>query len=102
MSIQPTLITGEKLPLLSYAREWAIEVPMIEPMRIARNDRRFIAPYVVGVVAVTARIVIFVLMFVAAMVRFNRGIIVPMNVWMVSSDVTMTKGAHDVDRISLK
>lgn len=84
------------------AREGTVEVPMLKAMGVARDDRGFIAPYVVGVVAVTVRMVIFVPVFVAAMMRFSRGIVVPMNVWMVSSAVTMTKGAHDLDRISLK
>ena len=53
------------------ALERAIEVPMLEPMRIARDDRRFIAVYVVRVIAVTVRVVMLaVVMFVMRMVRF--------------------------------
>ncbi len=40
------------------AREWAIEVPMLETMRIARDDCGFIAVGVVSVIAVTVGMVI--------------------------------------------
>ena len=33
------------------------------------------------------------------MVRFTRGIVVAMNVWMVSSAMTMIERAHDIDRM---
>jgi hypothetical protein len=60
---------------------------MLKPMRIACDDRRFIAMYVISAIAVTARTVILVLVFVVVMVRCTRGVVV-MDVWMVSSTMT--------------
>jgi hypothetical protein len=77
--------------------EVVIEVPVLKPMRIACDDRGFIAIYVISVIAVTARMLIFVLVFVV--VRFTRGIVV-MDVRMVSSAMTMIERAHDIDRMS--
>jgi hypothetical protein len=81
------------------ALEGAIEVPMIEAIGIACDARRFIAMYVISVIAVTARIVTFVLAFVVVVVRFTRGIVV-MDVRMVSSAMAMIERAHDIDRMS--
>lgn len=80
------------------ALERAIEVPMLEPMRIARDDRGFIAVHVVGVIAVTVRVMMLaVVMFVMVMVRIF-GVIVTMNVRIVSSAVPMMDDAHDPRR----
>jgi hypothetical protein len=76
------------------ALEGTIEVPMLEPMRITCDDRGFIAMYVISVIAVTVRIVTFVVVFVIVMVRFTRGIVV-MDVRMVPSAVPMMNYAHD-------
>ncbi len=77
------------------ARERAIEVPMLEPMWIARDDRGFIAVHVVGVVAVTVRVMmIAVVMFVMVMVRIF-GAIMTMNVRIVSPAMPMMNDAHD-------
>ena len=82
------------------AFERAIEVPMLEPMRIAGDDRRFIAIYVIGVIAVTVRVVtLAVAAFVAVMVRFV-GSIVMMDVRIVSSAMPMMNDAHDARSIS--
>jgi hypothetical protein len=35
------------------ALEGTIEVPMLQPMRIARDDRGFVATHVIGVITVT-------------------------------------------------
>ena len=68
---------------------------MLEPMRIAGDDRRFIAVYVIGVIAVTVRVVMLaVAAFVAVMVRFV-GSIVMMDVRIVSSAMPMMNDAHD-------
>ncbi len=80
------------------ALERTIEVPMLEPMRIACYDRGFIAMYVIGVIAVTVRFVTLVVVFVIVMVRFTRGIAV-MDVRMVSSAVPMMNHAHDARRL---
>jgi hypothetical protein len=80
------------------ALKGTIEVPMLKPVRIAYDDRGFIAMYVISVIAVTARMVIFVPVFVVVMVRFTRGIVM-MNVRMVSSTMTMIEGAHDISRM---
>ena len=80
------------------ALEGTIEVPMLKPMRIACNERRFITIYVVSVVAVTVRMVIVVFVFMVVMVRCPRGIVV-MDVRMVSSAVPMIKRAHDIARM---
>ncbi len=80
------------------ALERVIEVPMLEPMRIACYDRGFIAMYVIGVIAVTVRFVTLVVVFVIVMVRFTRGIAV-MDVRMVSSAVPMMNHAHDARRL---
>jgi hypothetical protein len=80
------------------AFERTIEVPMLKPMRIAGDNRGFIAMYVIRVIAVTLRMVIFVLAFVVVMVRFD-GVIVTMDMWIVSSTVTMMDYAHDIDRV---
>ena len=69
---------------------------MLKPMRIAGDDRCFIAVYVVGVVAVTVRIVTVVL--VVVVVGFTRGVVV-MDVRMVSSTMAMIEGAHYIDPI---
>ena len=74
------------------ALEGTIKVPMLKPMRIALDDRCFIAMYVISVIAVTVRTVIFVVVFV--MVGFTRGILA-MDVRMVSSAVPMMNQAHD-------
>lgn len=79
--------------------EGTIEVPMLKPMGITCDDRRFIAMYVISVIAVTARIVTFVLVLVVVVVRFTRGIMV-MDVRMISSAMVMIERAHDVDRMS--
>jgi len=71
---------------------------MLKPMRIACDDRRFIAMYVISVIAMPVRLVIFVRVFVVVIVRFTCGI-VAMNVRMVSSTMAMIKGAHDIDRM---
>jgi len=72
------------------ALERTIEVPMLKPMRIAYDDRGFIALYVISVITVTMRMV----MFVIVMVRSIRSIVV-MDVWIVSSAVPMMNQAHD-------
>ena len=72
-------------------------MPVLKPMRITCDDRRFIAMYVISVIAVTARIVTYVLVFVV--VRSTRGIVV-MDVRMVSSAMAMIERAHDIDRRS--
>src|SRR5271163_3640702 len=71
---------------------------MLEPMRIAGDHRRFIAVYVISVVAVTARIVNAVLVVVAVVVGFTRSVVV-MDVRMVSSTMAMIQGAHYIDLI---
>lgn len=76
------------------ALEGTIEVPMLKPMRIAYDDRGFIAMYIISVIAVTVRMVIFVVAFVVVMVRFIRGIVM-MGVRIVSSAVPMMNQAHD-------
>ena len=78
------------------ALKGTIEVPMLKPMRIACDDRRFIAMYIISMIAVTARIVTFVLVFVV--VGFTRGIVL-MDVRMVSSTMAMIEGAHDISRM---
>jgi len=65
---------------------------MLKPTRITCDDRGFIAMYVISVIAVTARTMIFVVVFV--MMRFTRGIVV-MDVRMISSAVPMMNYAHD-------
>jgi len=80
------------------ALEGTIEVPMLKPVRITCDDRRLIAMYVISVIAVTVRIVVFVLAFVVAMVRCTRGIVM-MNVRMVSPTVAMIEDAQDIDRM---
>jgi len=77
------------------ALERTIEVPMLKPMRIAGDDRRFIAVYVISMIAVTARTVTDVLVVVA--LGFTRGVVV-MNVRMVSSTMAMIEGAHYINR----
>ena len=67
---------------------------MLKPMRIAVDNRRFIAVNVIGMIAVTVRIVTVVL--VVVVVRFTGGIVV-MDVRMVSSTMTMIEGAHYID-----
>lgn len=69
---------------------------MLKSMRIACDDRRFVAMYVISMIAVTARMVTAVLVFVVVIVRFICGIVV-MNVRMVSSTMAMIEGAHDID-----
>ena len=82
------------------ALERAIEMPMLEPMRIARDDPRFIAVYVVGVIAVTVRVVMLVVvMFVMMMVRFIASI-VTMDVRIVSAAMPMMNDTHDARSIS--
>jgi hypothetical protein len=77
------------------ARERAIEVPMLEPMRIARDHRCFIAVHVVGVITVTVRVMMLaVVMFVTVMVRIF-GVIMAMDVRIVSSTMPMMNHAHD-------
>jgi hypothetical protein len=73
-------------------------VPVLKPMRIAYDDRGFIAMYVVSVIAVAVRMVIFVVVFVIVMVRFICGIVV-MDVRIVSSAVPMMNQAHDARRL---
>ena len=53
--------------------------------------------YVVSVIAVTVRIVTFVVVFVIVMVRFASGIVL-MYVRMVPSAVPMMNHAHDARR----
>ena len=74
-------------------------MPVLKPMRITCDDRRFIAMYVISVIAVTARIVTYVLVFVVVVVRSTRSIVV-MDVRMVSSAMAMIERAHDIDRMS--
>jgi hypothetical protein len=74
--------------------EGTIEVPMLEAMRIACDDRCFITVCVVGVIAVTVGLVIFVVVFVMVIVRFV-GAIVAMDVRIVSAAVPMMNQAHD-------
>ena len=69
---------------------------MLKPMRITGDDRRFIAVYVVSMIAVTPRIVTVVLMFMVMVVGFTRGVVV-MDVRMVSSTMAMIEGAHYID-----
>jgi hypothetical protein len=69
---------------------------MLKAMRIARDDRRFIAVYVISMIAVTVRIVTVVFVVVGVVVRFTRGVVV-MDVRMVSSTVAMIEGAHYID-----
>jgi deoxyribose-phosphate aldolase len=69
---------------------------MLKPMSIAGDDRRFIAVYVISMIAVTARTVTDVLVVVA--VGFTRGVVV-MDVRMVSSTMAMIEGAHYIDLI---
>ena len=69
---------------------------MLKPMRIAVDNRRFIAVNVIGMIAVTVRIVTVVLAIVVVVVRFTGGIVV-MDVRMVSSTMTMIEGAHYID-----
>jgi hypothetical protein len=69
---------------------------MLEPMRIACDDRRFIAMYVISMIAVTARIVTSVLVLVVVAARLTRRIVM-MNVRMVSSTMAMIEGAHYID-----
>ena len=73
-----------------------IEVPMLKPMRIACDDRRFIAVYVISMIAVTARIATVVLVFMVMVVGFNCDVVV-MDVRMVSSTMVMIEGAHYID-----
>ena len=70
---------------------------MLKPMRIAGDDRRFIAMYVISMIAVTARMVTSVLVFMVVAVGFTRGIVV-MDVRMVSSTMAMIEGAHYINR----
>ncbi len=69
-----------------------IEVPMLKPMRIACDDRRFIAVYVISMIAVTARIATVVLVVVG----FTRSVVM-MDVRMVSSAMAMIEGTHYID-----
>lgn len=69
---------------------------MLESMRIAGDDRRFIAMYVISMIAVTGRMVTSVLVFVVVVVGFTRSIVV-MDVRMVSSTMAMIEGAHYLD-----
>src|SRR5277367_6890394 len=73
---------------------------MLEPMRIAGDDRRFITVYVISMIAVTVRTVTVVLVVVVVVVvmGFTRGVVV-MDVRMVSSAVAMIEGAHYIDLI---
>jgi imidazoleglycerol phosphate dehydratase HisB len=75
------------------ARKGAIEVPMLKSMRVARDDRRFIAMHVIGVIAMTVGMVMSVIMFVTVMMRFV-GVIVPMDVRIVAAAVPMMNQAH--------
>ena len=69
---------------------------MLKPMRITGDDRRFIAVYVVSMIAVTARIATVVLVFMVVAVGFIRAVVM-MDVRMVSSTMAMIEGAHYVD-----
>ena len=71
---------------------------MLKPMRITGDDRRFIAVYVISMIAMTVRIVTVVLVFVLVVVGFTRGVVV-MDVRMVSSTMAMIEGAHYIDLI---
>jgi len=71
---------------------------MLEPMRIAGDDRRFITVYVISMIAVTVRTVTVVLVVVVVVVGVTRGVVV-MDVRMVSSAVAMIEGAHYIDLI---
>ena len=71
---------------------------MLEPMRIAGDDRRFITVYVISMIAVTVRIVTVVLVVVVVVVGFTGGVVL-MDVRMVSSAVAMIEGAHYIDLI---
>jgi hypothetical protein len=83
------------------ALEWAIEVPMLEPTRIARDNRRFVAVYVVGVVAVTVRMMMLAVMIVMMVIVPCTGVIVMMDVRIVSSAMPMMNHAHDAGCLSL-
>lgn len=76
------------------ALEGTVEVPMLKPMRITRDDRGFIAVHVINVITVTVRMVILVRVFVIMIVRFIRGIVM-MDVRIVSSAMPMMNQAHD-------
>jgi len=78
--------------------EGTIEVPVLKPMRIAYDDGGFIAIHIISVIAVTVRMLIFVLVFVVVTVRFAPSIAV-MDVRMVSSPMAMIDAAHDTDRM---
>jgi hypothetical protein len=73
-------------------------MPMLEPMRIACDDRGFVSMRVISMIAVTVRTVLFVIVLVLVMVRFIRCIVM-MDVRMISSDMTMIEGAQDIDRM---
>ena len=85
----------------SDAREWAIEVPMLEAMRIACDDCGFIAVGVVGVIAMTVGMVLVAMFVMVMMVRFAGAIVVTMDVRIVSSAVPMMKQAHVPPRLQL-
>jgi hypothetical protein len=70
------------------ALEAPIEVPMFQPMRIARDDRRFIAMRVISMIAVAIGTVTFVVVLVMVLVRFTRSVVV-MDVRIVSPAVPM-------------
>lgn len=78
--------------------EATIEVPMLKPTGITCDNRGLIAMYVVSVIAVTTRMLIFVLVLVVVIVRFTCRIVV-MDVRMVSSAMAMIEGAHDFSRM---
>jgi hypothetical protein len=71
-------------------------MPMLKTIRITGDDRRFIAVYVIGMIAVTVRIVTVVL--VVVVMGVTRSVVV-MDVRMVSSAVAMIEGAHYIDLI---
>ena len=71
---------------------------MFKPMKIAVDDRRFIAVNVIGMIAVTVRIVTVVL--VVVVVGFTRGVVM-MDVRMVSSTMAMIEGAHYITKARL-
>ncbi len=77
-----------------YLREGTIEVPMLEPMRVACNDRGFVTIRVISVIAVTARTVLFVSVFVSVMMRSVPSIVM-MDVRVVSSAMPMMNQAHN-------
>ena len=83
------------------ALEWPIKVPMLEAMRIARDDCGFIAASVVGVIAVTVGMVIVAMFVMVMVVRFVGAVFMAMDVRIVSPAVPMMKQTHVPPRLQL-